>query len=200
LHLNKFARLLYPSFFVWQIPSKDNDVYLTFDDGPVPDITEYVLEVLDKYNIKASFFCVGENVLKNAHIFNTIIQKGHVVGNHTFNHLNGWKTTKKMYLENVEQCQKIIDSHLFRPPYGRISYAQANVLKDKYKIIMWSVLTYDFDKSIPPEKCLTQSIKRIKKGDIIVFHDNIKAEKNMKFGLPRLLEHLLENGYRFKTL
>jgi len=182
------------------VPTADNNVYLTFDDGPEVDITDNVIEILNKYNVKATFFCVGENVHKHPDIFSKIINENHAVGNHTYNHLNGWKTKKDIYLENVYKCHKLINTSLFRPPYGRITYPQAFAIKTEFKIVMWSVLTYDFKQNINPEKCLKNSIKNTKKGSIVVFHDNIKAEKTLSYTLPRYIEAMLEKDFVFKTL
>lgn len=196
---------MYPSL-EWKIPVKENKIFLTFDDGPVPEITDFVLETLSKYNSKATFFCVGDNIRKNPQTYSRIIENGHLTGNHTFNHLNGWNTPLNEYLKNVEKCQDLLSGSfpdqkkLFRPPYGKITRGQIASLKNDYRIIMWDVLTGDYDKRLSPEKCLRKSIKYAGQGSIVIFHDSIKAEKNMKYVLPRFMEHFLSSGYCFDIL
>jgi len=190
------------SNYVWDIPNEKNCVYLTFDDGPTPEITEWTLSQLKKHNAKATFFCIGDNVRKFPEIVQKTIDEGHSVGNHTYNHLNGWKTATDKYIENAlsfgdEHC-KLNTEHcsLFRPPYGKITPSQSRILRKKgYKIIMWDIISYDFDTTISPEKCLENVLKNIKSGSIIVFHDSKKAYKNLEFVLPRTLEFLKEKGF-----
>lgn len=195
----------------WGIPSKKKVLYLTFDDGPTEDITSWVLSELDKYNAKATFFCIGKNVMHLPLIFQDIVKKGHVIGNHTHNHLNGWKKTSKIYLQNIKKAQEIIDLNIgnqklihqkfFRPPYGKIHTSVAKKLIEKdYKIIMWDVLSGDFDQSITKEKCLENVINNAVPGSIIVFHDSVKAYKNLKLTLPKVLAHFSKKGYDFKAL
>jgi len=195
----------------WDIPSKKKVLYLTFDDGPTVDITHWVLSELDKYNAKATFFCIGKNVMHHPSIFQDIIKKGHAIGNHTHNHLNGWKKTPKVYIENINKAQKVIDSNigdqksvhqnLFRPPYGKIHTSVAKKLLEKdYKIIMWDVLSGDFDLSIPKEKCLENVITNTTKGSIVVFHDSVKAFNNLKHTLPKTLAYFSKKGYQFEAL
>lgn len=195
--------------YVWDIPNKENKIYLTFDDGPTPDVTEWTLSQLKKYNAKATFFCIGNNIEKHPDIYNSIIQEGHSVGNHTYNHLNGWKTKTEDYIYNVNLCanqiQKStnnpIQSVIFRPPYGKIKSSQTKKIKELgYKIILWDVLSADFDSTISPEKCLENVISNIEKGSIIVFHDSIKAHKNLEYVLPRTLDFLTRKGYNFGTI
>lgn len=196
---------LFPDY-IWQIPGQEKVIYLTFDDGPIPGITEWVIEMLKQYNIKATFFVVGENVNKHPHIFNKIIENGHVIGNHTFHHVRGWGTPTKLYIEEVELCDKAIVNNggqkpvYFRPPHGRIKSGQTKILLDTYKLLMWNVLTVDYDRSLHEEKCLNNSIKATKPGSIVVFHDSIKAEKNLKYVLPRYIEYFLDFGYTFQPL
>ena len=190
------------SNYVWDIPNSENKVYLTFDDGPTPEITEWTLEQLKGYNAKATFFCIGNNIHKHPEIFKKIIQENHAIGNHTYNHLKGWETPTAEYIENIKFCQSEIINHksqipnLFRPPYGKIKPSQSMILRKLgYKIIMWDVLSCDFDQTITPEKCLDNVIKNVKSGSIIVFHDSVKAEQNLKYVLPKTLAFLKEKGF-----
>ncbi|MES2763305.1 MAG: polysaccharide deacetylase family protein [Bacteroidota bacterium] len=178
----------------------EKTIYLTFDDGPIPDLTVWVLDILKEYGIKATFFCVGDNIIKNPQIFERILHEGHQVGNHTFNHIKGWKVTQSQYLENVEKCQSLTKTNLFRPPYGRIKQGQYQALAKSYQVVFWDVLSYDYDKFTTPKKCLENSLKHTRNGSIIVFHDNIKAQKNLKFALPQYIEHFLKLNYKFATL
>lgn len=194
------------SRFVWDIPNHDNTIYLTFDDGPVPQITDWVLDVLKEHEVKATFFCIGENIKKNPEIFKRIISEGHAVGNHTYNHLKGWTTNNVTYLENFGLCQKIMsennsDSKLFRPPYGKIKSAQASeILKLGFKIIMWDILTVDYDKNTTPEKCIENATQKAAAGSILIFHDSVKAFCNLEKALPETIEILKEKGFRFAAL
>ncbi|MEM0517775.1 polysaccharide deacetylase family protein [Aequorivita flava] len=206
----KLIQWLYPER-IWAFSHTKNNIYLTFDDGPIPEITPWVLDTLKKYNAKATFFCIGENVQKNPEIFQRIIAEKHSVGNHTFNHLNGWKTKTSTYIKNVEEAKKqmannvsakhienqIQISKLFRPPYGKITLKQASILQKKgYKIVMWSIISYDYDKFVSAEKCLQNVLKNIKPGSVIVFHDSLKAEKNLRFVLPKVLSFISEKGWK----
>lgn len=178
-------------------------VYLTFDDGPHPTITPFVLDTLKAHNAKATFFCIGKNVAQHAEVYKRTIAEGHTVGNHTHNHFNGWFTKTEAYIENVEQAAKLINSRLFRPPYGRIKRSQANRLmrkKPSYKIYMWDVLSADFDITLAPEKCLTNVLDNIEPGSIVVFHDSEKAWDRMSYALPRVLEHCTQQGWNIKAL
>ncbi len=186
--------------FLWQIPNDDKSIYLTFDDGPIPEATPWVLETLQKYNIKATFFCVGDNVRKYPHIYNELLNQGHSVGNHTFNHLNALVTKPQDYFENIEKASNYINSNLFRPPRGLIRNAHLKLIKEKYQPVMWTVLSVDYDKTIKPERCIKNVVNNIRPGAIIVFHDSIKAWKNMHVALPIVLEKLLEKSYNFKTI
>jgi peptidoglycan-N-acetylglucosamine deacetylase len=188
----------YYNKLTWKIKTTEKKVYLTFDDGPIPEVTEYVLDVLQKENIKAHFFCIGKNVVGNPIIYQRIIEEGHIVGNHTYNHLNGWKTNTEDYLQNIQEASTIIKSNLFRPPYGRITKSQIKqlpIINDQFSIIMWDVLSGDFDTSIDAEKCYQNVIKNIAPGSIIVFHDSEKAYPRMKEALPKVIHWLKENGY-----
>jgi len=196
---------------VWEISNTENKIYLTFDDGPIPEITEWVLEELKKHNAKATFFCIGHNIEKHPEIFEKVINDAHSVGNHTFNHLNGWKTSTKEYLENFKLCEDSISnlqskiynlkSKLFRPPYGKIKFSQSKKLRKLgYKIIMWDVLSADYDTAISPEKCLENVLKNVSSGSIIVFHDSVKAFPNLEYTLPRALKYWQEKGFVFEKL
>lgn len=198
VHVYRFARYLLPDYY-WFIPNNTKEIYLSFDDGPTLELTEIILNILAKKNVKATFFLVGENVLEYPDLYNSILEDGHRVGNHSFNHLKGWKTSKNEYVENVIKASDYIHSNLFRPPYGKISYGQGKLLKSDYKIIMWSILTRDYDKNTSPEQCLYRANKA-KTGDVIVFHDNIKAQENMLYALPRFIDFAQEKGFVFKTI
>lgn len=199
--------LLFPSL-EWKINTNKKEIFLTFDDGPVPQVTEFVLEQLEKYRAKATFFCVGDNIRKHPEIFKKIYKNGHSCGNHTFHHKNGWKTGDKEYFDNIAQCADVMKregylphgKQLFRPPYGKIKRSQIAQLKDDYRIIMWNVLTGDFNPDLDKEKCLQKALKYTQSGSIVIFHDSYKAEKNMAFALPRFLEFYSEKGYSFKAL
>jgi peptidoglycan-N-acetylglucosamine deacetylase len=186
--------------FVWEIKTNDKEVYLTFDDGPTHDLTNWILKILEEYDAKGTFFCVGENVKKYPEQYQAILQAGHAVGNHTHQHLNGWKTGTNRYITNVEEASKYIDSNLFRPPYGRLKPSQSQYLKKLYKIIQWDVLSGDFDKAMTPETCMKQLRKNVKPGSIIVFHDSVKAERIVRYVLPLMLMEWYAEGYTFKSL
>jgi peptidoglycan/xylan/chitin deacetylase (PgdA/CDA1 family) len=194
------------SNYVWQIPNNEKIVYLTFDDGPTPEITDWVLEQLYLFQAKATFFCIGNNIEKHPSILEKIIKKGHAVGNHTLNHVNGWQTANEFYFNEVENCEQKLKKHhetkrLFRPPYGKIKPSQSKLLRRKgYKIIMWDVLSLDFDTSISKEKCLENVLKNVESGSIIVFHDSIKAYPNLEYCLPKTLLYLKENGFKMKEI
>ena len=208
---NALIKKILPNY-VWDVPNTENKIYLTFDDGPIPEITEWVVEELEKYNAKATFFCIGHNIEKHPNIFEKVIKNGHSVGNHTFNHLNGWKTSTKVYIENSSQWsvissqspnnkQQTTNNKLFRPPYGKIKPSQSKKLQQMgYKIIMWDVLSADYDTTISPEKCLENVLKNVKSGSIIVFHDSIKAFPNLKYTLPKALKYWATKGFVFEKL
>jgi peptidoglycan/xylan/chitin deacetylase (PgdA/CDA1 family) len=197
-----WIKKFYPDLF-WEIPTQQKTIYLTFDDGPHPIITMKVLDLLKIYKAKATFFCIGNNVVKYPEVYKRIIEEGHAVGNHTFNHLNGWKTADDLYLNDINKAMEYIDSNLFRPPYGRISRFQIQqLLKPKYqmKLIMWSVLSGDFDKDISNEKCLNNVLLSTKEGSIVVFHDSEKASEKMLYALPKVLEQFSKKGFSFEKI
>lgn len=194
-----FVKTLF-SDYVWHIDTTEKVVFLTFDDGPIPEFTPWILEKLAEYDFKATFFCVGENVRKYPEIFQTILDQGHAVGNHTQHHLNGWMNDTENYMEDVRQCDQYIDSPLFRPPYGKLKPAQASLLKKEKTIVLWDVLSGDFDEKITPEKCLDNVMRNYEPGSIIVFHDNIKATEKLHFALPAFLAHLADQGYSSAAL
>jgi peptidoglycan/xylan/chitin deacetylase (PgdA/CDA1 family) len=185
---------------IWNYPPSKPVVYLTFDDGPHPTATPFVLDTLAQHEAKATFFCIGKNVVEHPEIYQRILMEGHAVGNHTHNHLNGWKTANKTYVENVEMAAKYIRSTLFRPPYGRISPFQIRALKKQYQIIMWDVLSGDFDTQLSPEACLEQVVFKLQPGSIVVFHDSAKAWDRMSHALPRVLEYCKRQGWRLEAL
>lgn len=194
-----WLRLLYPQL-LWHKNRKEKTLYLTFDDGPIPDVTPSILKILKMHEIKATFFCVGDNIRKYPDIFEQIVQDGHSIGNHTYHHLKGWRTTKDEYLLDIEKCQKLTGSKLFRPPYGRGTKAQYKTLKESYEIVMWDIMSGDFDSSLSPQKCLSNILKYSSNGSIIVFHDNIKAKERVLYALPRAIDHWLEKGFKFEAL
>lgn len=208
-----WMKWLFPKH-VWKIDIMEKKVFLTFDDGPTPEITHWVLEQLKIHNAKATFFCIGNNIKKYPEIVTQILNENHAVGNHTFNHLNGWKTITEEYLKNIEMCQKELEDgsfttynlqpniyNLFRPPFGKIKPSQSRKLRALgFKIIMWDIISFDFDSEVSKEKCLENVLKNIENGSIIVFHDSDKAWKNLEFVLPKTLQFLNENGYSCEKL
>ncbi len=185
---------------LWRLEDINKSIFLTFDDGPIPEITPWVLDQLDQYNARASFFCVGENVEKHPHIYKEIIHRSHCVGNHTFNHLSGWSTSHEEYLKNVDKASQVINSSLFRPPYGRLTPGKFKAIKENYQVVMWDVLSGDFDPFLQEELCLENVINNTQSGSIIVFHDSIKAWKNLEYTLPKVLHHFTSLGYSFESL
>ena len=188
---------------VWEININEKNIYLTFDDGPHPVATPFVLDELKKHNAKATFFCIGKNVVLYPEIYQRILTEGHSIGNHTFNHLDGWKTKTDIYIENILSAKKQINSILFRPPYGKITFEQLKILhqpKIFFKVIMWSVLSGDFDVEISNIKCLNNVIKNTGKGSIVVFHDSEKALEKIRFVLPKVLDYFTEQQYEFRNI
>ncbi|NCD71618.1 polysaccharide deacetylase family protein [Mucilaginibacter agri] len=191
------------SDLLWNADRDKRIIYLTFDDGPIPVVTPFVLKILKQYQAKATFFCIGDNIRKHPDVFEQVKQDGHAIGNHTFHHLKGWKTDDKTYVKDMQDCQELTRSQLFRPPYGRIKKSQTKRLKSLYpnlNIIMWDVLSGDFDINLSPENCLKNVIKHTESGSIVVFHDSLKAFDRLKYTLPKALEHWAKEGYTFKSL
>lgn len=221
--ISTLGKFLYPSL-LWNLPKTGNTLYLTFDDGPIPEVTPWVLALLKEYHAKATFFCIGENIVKHPEVFDQILAEGHNVGNHSFNHLDGWKTPISTYIENVEKTEKIIfekqegryknqdnrteskekrnkNLKLFRPPYGKITPKKIKILQEQgFKIVMWEVISGDFDVNISPENCLNNVLKNSKPGSIVVFHDSIKASANLKEVLPKVLEYFHQKGFEFNAI
>lgn len=205
----KIIKKIFSNYY-WDIPNRDNAVYITFDDGPIPEVTPWVLSELEKYNAKATFFCIGENIKKHPDVFRQVVEKGHSVGNHTYHHINGWNTPIREYIDDALHCEQVITEHcklqtehckLFRPPYGKIRPGQSRILrKDGYKIMMWDVLSADYDIALSKEQCLENVTRNVQSGSIIVFHDSVKAFPRLEYALPKVLEFLNKNGYSFKTL
>ncbi|SDG81185.1 Peptidoglycan/xylan/chitin deacetylase, PgdA/CDA1 family [Pedobacter terrae] len=209
----------YPSL-LWNKSRTEKVIYLTFDDGPIPNVTDFVLKTLKVFNAKATFFCIGDNIIKHPEVFERVKTDGHAIGNHTFNHLKGWKTDNETYLENTLKCQELTQSNLFRPPYGRIKKSQIRGLElgawrsesnapnnpqltthdSKLDIVMWDVLSGDFDVNLSPEKCYQNVIKHTENGSIIVFHDSLKAFDRLAYALPRVLAYFTEKGFTFASL
>jgi peptidoglycan/xylan/chitin deacetylase (PgdA/CDA1 family) len=185
---------------VWKMSSREKVLYLTFDDGPIPEVTPWVLEQLERFNAKATFFCIGNNVRKHRSVYERILQSGHSVGNHTYHHLNGWSTFNSDYFKDIELCNRLLGSELFRPPYGKIRPTQIARLKYKYRIIMWDVLSRDYDRNLTGETVLNTVLENARPGSIIVFHDSLKAEERLRYALPKVLEHFSAKGYRFVSL
>ncbi|MCB0382658.1 MAG: polysaccharide deacetylase family protein [Psychroserpens sp.] len=200
------AKKMFPNY-VWDIPTQAKELYLTFDDGPTPEITNWTLDTLKQFQAKATFFCIRNNIEKHPDIFKKIVDEGHSIGNHTAHHVKGWKTKTKAYVSDVLETETHIKklqskrSHLFRPPYGQIKPKKGKELMAlDYKIIMWDVLSFDWQKEISEEECYKNVITKSKEGSIVVFHDSIKASKNMMYALPKVLEYFSEEGYQFKAL
>jgi peptidoglycan/xylan/chitin deacetylase (PgdA/CDA1 family) len=195
----QFIQDLFPNF-TWRIPGKEKIVYLTFDDGPIPEVTPWVLEQLKAYQAQATFFCVGENIHRHPEVFQQVVDAGHSIGNHTNQHLNGWSVDNLTYFHDIRHCARVVKTSLFRPPYGRMKPKQAQFLQRHYRIVMWDVLSGDFDPNISNEQCLENVISNVHPGSIVVFHDSLKAQEKLEFVLPKVLEHFSQQGYQFHAL
>ena len=206
----QWLKALYPEC-LWKVDTDKKVLYLTFDDGPIPEVTPWVLDELKKYKAKATFFCIGKNIDENPEVFKRIIAEGHRIGNHTYNHYNGWKYVNREYYENVEDCARVLASKkwqvtggkelpLFRPPYGKLKPSQYKHLKDKYRIVMWDVLTLDYNLQVSKKRVLNTALKHAGPGSILVFHDSLKAQPKVQYALPKVLEHFSALGYTFAAL
>ncbi|MCK9612029.1 MAG: polysaccharide deacetylase family protein [Bacteroidales bacterium] len=191
---------LYAPDALWLVETNEKDLFLTFDDGPDSETTPDILKILDEYEAKATFFCIGEKVSKQPKTYCEILKRGHTAGNHTNSHLNGWDTPLDDYICDIEKCSALIHSDLFRPPYGKITRKQYHYIRQKNKIIFWTAMTGDFDNKNSGEACLKNAIKNTRKGSIVVFHDNKKAKRNLEYALPRFLEYFKEKNYNFKAI
>jgi len=186
--------------FLWKVKTLEKQVFLTFDDGPIPNVTPWVMDILSAYNARATFFCVGENVDRNRILFNSLLDNGHEVGNHTYSHLNGWKSKRFSYYRDIMRCQELYDFKLFRPPFGKININTINTLKKKFQLVMWDTLSVDYNQQISENTCYNNVVKHAEQGSIIVFHDSLKAEKNLKLVLPKVLEYYSNLAYQFDVL
>ncbi|WP_075590992.1 polysaccharide deacetylase family protein [Labilibacter marinus] len=189
------GRLMLPGA-TWRLNHQSKDVYVTFDDGPIPEITPWVLDEADKWNAKLTFFCVGENVHKHPAIFKEVINRGHAVGNHTYNHLKAWNTERSSYFENIDLADQVIHSKIFRPPYGQLYPWDIKPLRSRFdKVVMWDILSKDYDTKLSGEQVYKNIENHIRPGSIIVFHDSLKAEQRMKYAFPKTLELIAQKGY-----
>jgi peptidoglycan/xylan/chitin deacetylase (PgdA/CDA1 family) len=184
----------------WNIPGKDRVLYLTFDDGPTPEITDQVLSMLSSRGARATFFCIGRNAERNPEILSRILNAGHSIGNHTYSHLKGWYTPNRQYFEDIELASQFVPSTLYRPAYGMITPAQIRYLKQRFQIVLWDVMSYDFDPATSKEKCLSNVIRNARPGSVIVFHDSVKASGNLLYALPRVLDHFRRLGFSFDAI
>lgn len=196
----KWFQWLFMNSCTFKFSGNQKNLYLTFDDGPIPEVTPKVLDLLDIYGAKATFFCVADNVQKHYEIYEDIISRGHCVGNHTFHHIKGWNTLNRKYFSDIQNANRLVHSSLFRPPYARISPRQLHILKHKYKIILWSVISYDYNRHLKKERVWNNVRKSITNNDIILFHDSIKAKNNMLYALEKTLSVFSAKGYCFKTI
>ena len=201
-----WLKYLYPSLTWDRSEHPDKVIYLTFDDGPIPEVTEFVLDTLDHFEAKATFFCVGENIEKHQSVASAVLERGHLIGNHTHNHIKGWNTSNEKYADNIRLCDAAIEglgisnNNYFRPPYGRIGPGQIKMIKSDYEIVMWDVLTGDYNSALSANAIFKSVTKVTQPGSIVLFHDSIKAYPRMKEVLPDYLSYFSERGYTFKTL
>jgi len=185
----------------WTIRNSENKIYLTFDDGPIPVVTEWVLDILREYGVKATFFCVGENVKKHPEVYKRVLSEGHAVGGHTYNHLNAWRVKKQHYIDNIVKCEAYVKTNLFRPPHGKVRGRISRFLERRnYNIVLWDVVSRDYDRKLDPQECFENVKRYTREGSIIVFHDSLKAEKNLRYALPKAIEYLLGEGFVFDTI
>ncbi len=195
----KYLRFIY-GHTIWHVENSKKELFLTFDDGPIPELTPWVLDTLKSFNAKATFFCVGDNVRKHPELYDQISAEGHGTGNHSYSHKNGLRMSVRWYIKDVFKAGKYIETDLFRPPYGCIRVWARRILKMRYRIIMWDILSMDYDQSLEPREVVRNVIKNMKSGSIVVFHDNLKAKKNLEYALPRILDYYSKRGYTFVNL
>ncbi len=184
----------------WHIRTKTPTIFLTFDDGPEPEVTPWVLDILKQHEAKATFFCIGKNVEKHSDVFKRILDEGHSIGNHTYDHLNGWRSNNEAFLYNIKKSETLLNCKLFRPPYGKLTYSQYKKLREEYQIVMWDVLSRDFDSEISKEKCFEKILKYTSDGSIVVFHDSLKAKEKLLYLLPKVLEYFSKHGFNFERI
>lgn len=199
IKIPKWFQFLFPSI-QWRFKKKEKVIYLTFDDGPTKELTNWIVDELNKFDAKATFFCIGKNIERFPENLQYVSENGHQIGNHSYSHLSGWNTPTKKYINDIDRCQNLTGTKLFRPPYGRISPSQISKLKKKYKIIMWDINSWDFDQKISPINTFNKLASKIDKGSIVLFHDNLKSEKNLRILLPKILSHFSQKGYAFKAI
>ncbi|MFA6676406.1 MAG: polysaccharide deacetylase family protein [Bacteroidales bacterium] len=199
LKIPKFIKKLYPSF-IWSFPEEKNGIFLTFDDGPEPSVTPWILDQLAKYNAKATFFCLGRNVERNPELYKRILDEGHSVGNHSYSHVKGWRVDLDDYIDDIDYAANYVDSNLYRPPYARIKTKQARVINERYVTIMWNVLSFDYNKKLSGRQCANHVLPYLDPGNIIVFHDSIKSHKNMQYALPLVLQAIYDKGLVCKSI
>ena len=195
----KFLKKLFPSF-IWSIDNEKDGVYLTFDDGPRPEVTPWILDQLDRHNAKATFFCIGKNVEMFPELYSEILRRGHAVGNHSYSHVKGWGMDTGLYVRDIDTASDLIHSNLFRPPYARIGPNQASVLSERYKIVMWNVVSRDYSRRVSEKQCVKNVLPHLKPGAIIVFHDSIKSSRNLWYTLPFVLDEIDSRGYKCKKI
>lgn len=199
MYFHKTPELLKPIYndLVWDVPTTEREIFITFDDGPVPDATNIALDILRDYEVKATFFCIGDNVRKHPDVFQRVIAEGHGIGNHSLNHLNGWKYNDYSYVKNVLECARLVDSKLYRPPYGKIKRSQSAALRKRFTVVMWDVISGDFDHKVSMDRCVRNVTENGVPGSIVVFHDSRKAMEKMAYALPRVIEFFRDEGYSF---
>lgn len=202
MYFKKTPDFLKPVYkdLIWDIPVSSKEVFITFDDGPIPEVTPFALDVLKAHQALATFFCIGDNVARNPGIFERIINEGHGIGNHSLNHLNGWKYSDFSYVKNVLESARLIPSRLFRPPYGKIKRSQTAALRKRFAVIMWDVISGDFDRNVSKEQCVQNVLDNVVPGSIVVFHDSYKAREKMEYALPRVLQSLSDRGFSFGVI
>jgi peptidoglycan/xylan/chitin deacetylase (PgdA/CDA1 family) len=199
VRIPRILRKVFPEI-TWEVPDEKPSLYLTFDDGPTPDVTAGVLSVLAQFNARSTFFCIGRNVERHPEIYRQILAEGHTTGNHTYSHLKGWFTSNREYYNDIALAAQFIHSGLYRPAYGMITPFQLRYLRNYYRIVMWTIMSYDFSYRTSPEKCFNQVIRYAKPGSVIVFHDSVKASEKLLYALPRVLEHFTERGFSFRSI